>query len=499
MARESNTNSGAQRKDGQHRRVDRQPASSELGSLLNRQPPYSMEAEKGVLGSMILMHSNIDDVATMLRSHDFHFEANRLLYEHLLEMRNSSKSIDVTLLLERLKDKGDLERVGGASWIGEVFSSVANTANARYYAEIVRQKSILRSVIESATETLRDAYETESDEAEKLLSMAEQRIFAIGENAALQIGKENSVRDVIMQALDRLDAKMRGDHTEGLVETHYVDLDKLLGGLRAAELIILAARPSMGKTAFAMNIAENVVRYTNSPVLFVSLEMNAIDLIERMLCSVARVDSHRLRNGSLDDGERGRLRTTASGLSRVPLYVDDSPSRTVAEIASTARRLKRRAGSLGMIVVDYLQLVEPDSSRDPRQEQVAKIARQLKGLAREINVPVLCISQLNRQADEKGHRPRMSQLRESGAIEQDADVIIFVHREEYYLNHDPEAQAEVAGQAEIIVEKHRNGPTGVVNMTWLSKFTRFEDRAPHHHEEFGGIGGNGNGMGRGEF
>ncbi|MGI9517282.1 MAG: DnaB-like helicase C-terminal domain-containing protein [Pirellulaceae bacterium] len=245
----------------------------------------------------------------------------------------------------------------------------------------------------------------------------------------------------------------------------------------------MAARPSMGKTAFAMNIAENVVRFSDAPVLFVSLEMAAIELIERLLCSVARVDSHRLRNGSINKAERIKLKEKAAELSSVPLYVDDSPSRTVAEIASTARRIKRRTGALGLIVVDYMQLIEPEQASDPRQEQVAKIARRLKGMARELKVPVLCLSQLNRQADDKGNRPKMSQLRESGAIEQDADVVMFVHREEYYLKHDPVAQAEVAGQAEIIVEKQRNGPTGPVYMSWLAKYTRFEDRAPARHDE----------------
>lgn len=239
----------------------------------------------------------------------------------------------------------------------------------------------------------------------------------------------------------------------------------------------------MGKTALAMNIGEHVSINQKLPVLFVSLEMSGIELADRMLCSLARVNGHRLRNGTISADDRERLIRKANEISTAPLFVDDSPSRTVSEIAATARRIKRREGDLGMIVIDYLQLIEPDNSRDPRQEQVAKIARRLKGIARELEVPLLCLSQLNRQAeDSKDHRPRLSHLRESGAIEQDADVVMFVHREEYY--HRGDERAQFAGQAEIIIAKQRNGPIGDVELTWEADFTRFSDRAPERHNEF---------------
>lgn len=458
-----------------------------MSALLERQPPYSQDSEIGVLGSMMLMPTNIDDVAIELRAEDFYFEANQILFQQLVDMRNEGKNIDPTLIAERLKDKGHFEQIGGAPYIAEVFTRVPNAAHARFYARIVREKSLVRSVIESTTDILREAYEVEQDGAEKLLSEAEQKIFAIGENNNVTSATED-VKEIFLMALDRLDARMRGENPEGAVDTGFTDLDNLTGGLHASELVILAARPSMGKTAFAMNIAENVVRYNDVPVLFVSLEMAAIELIERLLCSVARVDGRRLKNGSVSRDERIRLRDKASELSTVPLFIDDSPSRSVAEIASTARRIKRRQDGLGMIVIDYLQLIEPERASDPRQEQVAKIARRLKGLARELKVPILCLSQLNRQAeDSRDHRPRMSHLRESGAIEQDADVVMFVHREEYYLRG--EAQAEVAGQAQIIIEKQRNGPTGDVNLTWIKEFTRFEDQAAPRHGEFDGVAG----------
>ncbi len=467
------------------RRKDQKPG---VADLLDRQPPYSQDAEIGVLGSMMLQPSNIDDVATTLRAGDFYFEANQLLYSHLQDMRNSGKSIDITLLVERLKDKDDYERVGGAAYIAEVFTRVPNAAHVHFYANIVREKSLVRNVIEATTEILREAYEVEQEGAVKLLSEAEEKIFAIGEKRNVTTSKDD-VKEIFLMALDRLDARMRGENPEGAVDTGFVDLDNLTGGLHASELVILAARPAMGKTAFAMNIAENVVRFNDVPVLFVSLEMAAIELIERLLCSVARVDSRRLKNGSVSKDERTRLRQKASDLSTIPLFIDDSPSRSVAEIASTARRIKRRQGRLGMIVIDYLQLLEPERASDPRQEQVAKIARRLKGLARELEVPILCLSQLNRQAeDSRDHRPRMSHLRESGAIEQDADVVMFVHREEYYLRG--EARDEVAGQAQIIIEKQRSGPTGDIELTWIKEFTRFQDRAPDRHDEFdGAIGG----------
>jgi len=288
---------------------------------------------------------------------------------------------------------------------------------------------------------------------------------------------------VLLKAMERIDQRMRGTLGTDAVETGFADLDKLTGGLHNSELIILAARPSMGKTALAMNIAENVSIHQAVPTLFVSLEMSSMELADRLLCSVGRINGHRLRNGTLPQDERRRLVETAGKVSRGKLHVDDSPSRTVTEIAAAARRIKRVEGRLGLIVIDYLQLIEPDNPSDPRQEQVAKIARRLKGLAREIETPVLCLAQVNRQTeDAREHRPRLSHLRESGAIEQDADVVIFVHRDEYYRRGDEREQ--VAGQAELIVAKQRNGPIGDVELVWRKEYTRFEDKAPERLEEF---------------
>ena len=432
----------------------------------------------GVLGSILLMPEVCDEFAS-LRADDFYDDANRKIYEHLRHMHDSGEKIDITLLVSRLRTAGDYDKSGGAAYLARLSGAVPNAAHAVYYAGIVSEKSVLRKLIESGTEILRDAYDQAST-AKELCAQAEQKVFAIMDGRTSQ--SVSSISDVLHQAMDRMEARMRDDFVEGGAETGLTDFDTMTGGMHDGELLILAARPSMGKTALAMNIAEHVAINQKSPVLFVSLEMSGIELADRMLCSLARVNGHRLRNGTISSDDRDRLVTKANEISQAPMFVDDSPSRTVSEIAAAARRIKRREG-LGLIVVDYLQLIEPDNSRDPRQEQVAKIARRLKGVARELEVPLLCLSQLNRQAeDSKDHRPRLSHLRESGAIEQDADVVMFVHREEYY--HRGDERAQYAGQAEIIVAKQRNGPIGDVQLTWEADFTRFSNRAADRHSEF---------------
>jgi replicative DNA helicase len=314
-----------------------------------------------------------------------------------------------------------------------------------------------------------------------MLSMAEQKIFAILDDRGA--GELATIRDVLQEAMVRIDARMKHEHTIGGIETGFRDFDSLTGGLHDSELVILAARPSMGKTALALNIAEHVSLQLQTGVLFVSLEMSSIELADRMLCSSAEVNGQRLRNGTISNEDRRKLVEKAAEMSGSPLFVDDSPSRTITEIAASARRLKRKAG-LGLVVIDYLQLIEPDNARDPRQEQVAKIARRLKGLARELKVPVLCLAQLNRQAEaSRDNKPRLSHLRESGAIEQDADVVMFIHREEYYQTND-EDRAKVAGQAELIIAKQRNGPIGDIKLSWVRDFTRFRDSSLRPYDEF---------------
>ncbi|HBE69018.1 MAG TPA: replicative DNA helicase [Planctomycetaceae bacterium] len=448
--------------------------------ILDRTPPCDISAEIAVLGSILLMPDVCDDLVMILRYDDFYDDANRILYRHMTDMVDSGRKIDVTLLVDILKKAGDYETVGGSAYLAKLANSVPNAAHAVYYAEIVRSKATFRKLIEAGTSILRDAYD-ESSDAKELLSQAEQRVFQIQDERSSQSAE--SIRDLLTSAMERIDARMKGTHAVGGVDTHFAEYDAMCGGMHDGELVILAARPSMGKTAFALNVAENVSLLGRAPVLFISLEMSGIELADRLLCSVARVNGHQLRNGTISQDDRKRLVEKAVEISNAPLYVDDSPSRSVSEISAVARRIKSREKSLGLIVIDYLQLIEPDNSKDPRQEQVAKIARRLKGLAREQRVPVLCLAQLNRQAEEgKDHKPKLSHLRESGAIEQDADVVMFVHREEYF--HRGDEAAQYAGQAEIIIAKQRNGPIGEVPLTWEKEFTRFRDRAPERHSEF---------------
>lgn len=457
----------------------RKGRESSAAEILQRQQPFDLEAEMGVIGSILLLPEVSDEIAS-LRPDDFYDDANRKIYETLREMHDTGEKIDITLLVSKLRTAGEYEKVGGAAYLAKLSASVPNAAHAVYYADIVTEKAVFRKLIASSTEILKDSYEQTSS-AKELCAQAEQKIFAIMDGRSSQ--SVHSISDVLHEAMDRMEARLRDDYETGSAESGFTQFDEMTGGLHSGELIILAARPSMGKTALAMNIGEYVSINQKLPVLFVSLEMSGIELADRMLCSLARVNGHRLRNGTISADDRERLIRKANEISQAPLFVDDSPSRTVSEIAAAARRIKRREGSLGMIVIDYLQLIEPDNSRDPRQEQVAKIARRLKGIARELEVPLLCLSQLNRQAeDSKDHRPRLSHLRESGAIEQDADVVMFVHREEYY--HRGDEKAQFAGQAEIIIAKQRNGPIGDVELTWEADFTRFSDRAPERHNEF---------------
>ena len=453
-------------------------------NALDRQPPYNLEAESGVLGSLMLNPDACDEIVSIVRPEDFFDEGHATLFKHMMQMHGEGKKIDVALLRDRLIASEDIDIVGGAAGMAQIFTSVPNAAHVVYYAEIVREKATLRNLISTCTGILAEAYDPTS-ESKNMLAKAEQQVFAIRESR--QNSSLASIDEVLQTAMDRLDSRLRGEVLSGTVETGFTDLDNLTGGLHASELVILAARPSMGKTAFAMNITENVVMKSRKPVLFVSLEMAAIELVERMLCSVAKVNGHKVRNGRISGDETKRLQSVAAELNSVPLYVDDSPTRNVSEIAGAARRIQRIEGELGAIVIDYLQLIQPDDPRDPRQEQVAKMARRLKGLARELKVPVLCLAQLNRQAeDTRDHRPRLSHLRESGAIEQDADVVMFVHREDYYRskNEEDDDGDDGKGKAMIIISKQRNGPTDDVDLTWIREYTRFEDRAPERFDAF---------------
>ncbi|MEM8946401.1 MAG: replicative DNA helicase [Planctomycetota bacterium] len=467
--------------------VDRnmpQRSRSSQSASIERQLPRNLEAEKAVLGSILLLPQVFDEVALIIRPDDFYDDANRTLFMHLLQMHDAGQQLDPMLLVERLRSADQYESIGGAAYIAEIGGVVPTAAHAEYYAKIVADKSVLRSLIHAGTDILHDAYDPTADTRE-MLSKAEEKVFGILESKG---GAElAAISDVLQLSLDRLDARMDQSNLSGGLETGFEDFDQLTGGLQNSELIILAARPSMGKTALAMNIAEHAAMQARNPVLFVSLEMSAIELGDRLLCSVAEVNGQRLRNGTITGDERRQLVQSAAEISQAPLFIDDSPSRTMTEIAANARRMKRREG-LGLVIIDYLQLIDPDNPRDPRQEQVAKIARRLKGLARELEVPVLCLAQLNRQVEStRDNKPQLSHLRESGAIEQDADVVMFVHREEYYQTNEDDRE-RFRGQADLLIRKQRNGPVGDVKLSWIHDFTRFRSHSQKPYEEFEAYG-----------
>ena len=460
--------------------------------LFDRQLPTSLEAERNTLGSILVLPEVCDDVSLILHPDDFYDGAHRTLYTHIKQMYEDGERIDMTLLVERLKREGDYENIGGAAFLAEITQSVPTAANVVYYANLVRDKAMIRGLIHTGTEIVRDAYE-QTQPSREMLNQAEERIFRIRDQRAPS-GEVAEIHDVLMEAFEQIDARAKGG-SSGL-PTGFTDLDKLTGGLHPSELVIIAARPSMGKTALAANIAEYAAVEESQPTLFVSLEMSRLELVQRMMCSLGEISGETFRSGFLSTDDHKKLIDVSATLGKSPLFVDDTPSRTVTEIGATARRLKRRQGSLGLIVVDYLQLIQPDNGSDPRQEQVAKMARRLKILARELKVPIICLAQLNRQAEmTKDNRPKLSHLRESGAIEQDADVVLMVHREEYYLTAQEREQMRdgshprnCLGEADIIISKQRNGPTGEVKLHWFQQFTRFKNAERHEYSEFESYG-----------
>ena len=465
------------------RRTDRRHPDQQQGfaNLLDRQPPSSVRTEQCLLGSILLKPDVCDEVVSIVKPSDFYDDAHRVLYHHMCEMHNTGKKIDVSLLTENLKKENALEQIGGIAYLGRLAEAVPHAAHAADYARMISDHAARRELIDVSTAVLQQAYDSPL-ETRELVNEAEQKVFSIIDSR--QGTSIKNISEMLHKAMDRLDARMAGDLGFSGVGTGFPDLDNMLGGLHASELVVLAARPGMGKTAFALNIAKNAAIDEGAPVLFVSLEMSSTELIDRMLCAIAEINGHHLRNGTIANAQRQRLIDVVSRISQAPFFVDDSPVRNVLDIAAAARRIKRQNNNrLGLIVIDYLQLIEPDNSRDPRQEQVSKMTRRLKGLAREVEAPILCLAQLNRQTEEaRGNKPRLNHLRESGAIEQDADVVMFVHREEYFQTTAEDRQQH-EGEAEIIIAKQRNGPTGSVELLWQKSLMRFVSRASHEYDE----------------
>jgi replicative DNA helicase len=436
---------------------------------LDRLPPQSAEAERCVLGSMLRDNGVIGDVVQILRADNFYADAHQKIFQGIVTLYDRGQPVDLVLLTDLLKDQKQIEDVGGYGYLGQLWDVAPTAANAEYYAKIVRDKALVRHLIHAGTEVLRDAYD-QSMPADELLESAERRILDIAQMGI--IGQTVTLQDAIREAYDRIDLRAQGDPTSisGLA-TGFIDLDAITAGLHNSELVIVAARPSVGKTAFALGITRHIAVEENQPVFFVSLEQSRIELAERLMCNQARVDSHKLRKGHLSSDDMQKLMEAGDRLRQAKLFIDDSPGQSMLRIAANARRLKLRH-NIKLVVVDYLQLVEPDNRRDSRQEQVANISRRLKFLAKELNIPVLSLAQVNRGSeDRQDHRPRLADLRESGAIEQDADTVMLLHRPELYEPGQHE------GTVEVIIGKQRNGPTGEVTLTFIKQYMRFENFA----------------------
>jgi replicative DNA helicase len=443
-----------------------------------RSLPFSEDAEKGVLSSLLISPREVADLCVLhLRSDAFYIPAHQIIYTLILEFHDKSKPIDFIPLKQALTDRNQIEEIGGPEYLSDLWSFVPTPANAGFYIDIVREKYVLRRLISACTKLTTQCYEQEGEMAQ-LLDEAEKGIFAItGEHVKTEIVPTKAL---VMEAIEQIEKLYENRGAVTGLSTGFIELDRMTSGLHAAEMIVIAARPAMGKTAFAMNIAEHVSMDIGKAVAVFSLEMSSQQLVQRILCSRAKVDLQRVRNGFLSERDFPNLTAAASQVAAAKMFIDDTPGLTITELRAKARRLKSQ-NDIQLIVIDYLQLLRSMSRRaqDNRQLEISEISAGIKALAKELALPIIVIAQLNRQPDaraKEGGRPRLSDLRESGSIEQDADLVGLLVRPEYYETDD-EAKQERAGEAELIIAKQRNGPTGDVPLTFLKQYTRFESRA----------------------
>ncbi|MEN8126813.1 MAG: replicative DNA helicase [Planctomycetota bacterium] len=439
--------------------------------MQGRQIPTSPEAEAAVLGSMLLDRECIGDVVESIHADSFSLTEHRILFDAILSLYENNSEIDLVLLRDELKKRKSLEAVGGVDYLVRIAESVPSASNAAYYANIVKEKAMLRELVHACGEILHEACEEAGDVGDKL-DVAEKRIFEVTEKKIS--GSVTPVKDLITQAFENIESRKGGDGITG-VPTGFMELDHMLCGLQKGEMVIVAGRPSMGKTSFALNIAENIGVKESLPVVIFSLEMSKQQLVERFLCSRSKVDAQMVRKGMLSTEDMGELTRAGGELYEKPIFIDDTPGLTPLMIRAKCRRLKSRH-DIQAIFIDYMQLMSLGGRVESRQQEISTISRYLKSLARELDVPVVVLSQLNRAAEgRQGHRPFMSDLRESGSIEQDADVIILLHREDYY--HRGETDWEDTNTAEVIVAKQRNGPTGMVELIFEGRTTRFKPKS----------------------
>ena len=442
-------------------------------------PPHSIEAEQSVLGGLLLSglandSTAWDTIADKVVEGDFYRQDHRLIFRAIADLVEDSKPLDLVTVSEWLKQRGDLENAGGFSYLATMAKDTPSAANIKAYAEIVREKSVLRQLITVGTGIAESAFTAQGRPTKELLDEAEQKVFKIAEQGTRQGQVFKPLKGLLKVTLAHIEEMSKLDSNVTGVSTGYHDLDDMTSGLQKGDLIIVAGRPSMGKTTFSMNIAEYAAAHKKLPTAIFSMEMPAEQLTLRLLSSMGRVDQTRIRTGKLTDEDWPRIATAVKIFNDVPIFIDDSPALSPTEVRARARRLMREHGQLGLIVLDYLQLMQVGGGSDNRTAEISEISRSLKSLAKELSVPVIALSQLNRSLEQRPNkRPVMSDLRESGAIEQDADLIIFIYRDEVYNPESPDK-----GTAEIIIAKQRNGPIGSVRLTFLGKYTRFENFTP---------------------
>jgi len=446
-------------------------ADPQLDSL--KVPPHSIEAEQSVLGGLLLDNAAWDRIADFLSESDFYRFDHRLIFQGIARLISATKPADVITVYEMLQVAGKAEEVGGLAYLNSLAQNTPSAANIRRYAEIVRERSVLRKLVTVADDIASAAFAPKGREVRELLDEAESKVFAIAEEGSRGQKGFQEIQPLLTQVVERIDELYHRDTASDVtgVPTGFIDLDRMTSGMQAGDLIIVAGRPSMGKTAFSLNIGEHVAVEQGLPVAVFSMEMAGVQLAMRMLGSVGRLDQHRLRTGRLLDEDWPRLTHAIQRMNDAQLFIDETPALNPMELRARSRRLARQCGQLGLIIIDYLQLMSGSGGGENRATEISEISRSLKGLAKELNCPVIALSQLNRSLEQRPNkRPVMSDLRESGAIEQDADVILFIYRDEVY---NPDSQDK--GTSEIIIGKQRNGPIGTVRLTFLGQFTKFDN------------------------
>ncbi|MFQ5455444.1 MAG: replicative DNA helicase [Nitrospirota bacterium] len=449
---------------------------------ITKLPPQNLDAEQSVLGSILLDNTALYKSLEIIREEDFYSTAHRLIFSAMVDLSEKNEAVDLITLTEHLKKKNELEGVGGASYLTLLSNSIPTAANVKFHSRIVHEKALLRNLINTSTEIVRLGYE-DNEDVEELLDYAERNIFAISERRVRPFFAP--VKEIVKDSFERIEKLYEKKERVTGVPTGFTDLDNMTSGLQPGDLIIIAGRPSMGKTAFSLCIAQYASIEKNETVAIFSLEMSKEQLVLRMLCSEAHVDAHKLRSGYLERSDWPKLTTAAGRLTEASIFIDDTPAMSILEMRAKARRLKAEHG-LTLLIVDYLQLMRGRGSSDTREQEISAISRSLKALAKELSVPVIALSQLSRAVESRGDkRPLLSDLRESGAIEQDADIVLFLYREEIYNQcecpKDSLCGCGRRGLAEINIGKQRNGPVGIVKLTFLDKYTKFEN-LEHFHE-----------------